>query len=154
MRTSPLSRRISKGAAAVLAIIITVGGALTGCSPGERVAIENARVRALIPGQDKTVAYMDVHNGTRTPVTLVGAVSRKVQTIEFHTTRMEDGVMRMRRLDEVTVDPGETIQFQPGGRHLMLFGVRSLSQVLEIELRFTDGTTTEVSFEKIAIGAQ
>lgn len=154
MRTSSLSRPISNWAAAVLAIFITVGGALTGCSPAERVEIDNARVRALIPGQDKTVAYLDVHNGTRTPVTLVDAVSPKVRTIEFHTTRMEDGIMRMRRLEEVIVAPGETIHFQPGGRHLMLFGVRSLSQVLEIELRFADDTTIEVSFEKIAIGAQ
>ena len=125
-----------------------------GCSPAPDVLIDNARVRALIPGQDKTVAYMDVHNRTGSAVTLTGARADTVRAMEIHTTRMDDGVMRMRRLKTVEIPAGETLRFEPGGRHLMLFGVRSLDTELPVQLEFTDGTVREIIFERIAVGAQ
>ena len=131
---------------------------LTGCAEPAGITagitIDNARVRSLIPGQDKTVAYLDVHNATPKPVTLIAARSAQVRTIEIHTTRMDDGVMRMRRLQTVEIPPGETVHFQPGGRHLMLFGVTSLDSKLLIALEFADGTVHETLFERIAIGSQ
>lgn len=154
MRTSCARQPASNRAKLVLLLALLISCLLSGCADGERLEIDNARVRSLIPGQDKTVAYLDVHNGTHAPVSLVGATSDQVRAIEFHTTRMDDGVMRMRRLSEVTIEAGATVQFQPGGRHLMLFGVRSLGPRLQIELRFADGTITRVPFERIAIGAQ
>ena len=139
---------------------------LTGCSAPDDVLFENARVRALITGQDKTVAYMDITNQTSRTMTLVGASSESVRTIEIHTTRMDDGVMRMRRLKSVAIPPGETIRFEPGGRHLMLFGVTSLGEALPVRLEIEYGSdsnadlgvitreTRKVSFRRIEIGAQ
>jgi copper(I)-binding protein len=134
----------------VLAALIVTGG----CSPAPEVVVDNARVRALIQGQDKTVAYMDVQNRTDSAITLVGASAEPVRTFEIHTTRMDDGVMRMRRLQRVEIPAGNTVRFQPGGRHLMLFGVRSLDAELTVQLEFADGAVREVVFERIAPGAQ
>ena len=136
---------------------ITLFGALclvAACSPAPDVLIENARVRALIPGQDKTVAYMDVENRTDSAVTLVSASAETVRAMEIHSTRMDDGVMRMRRLKSVEIPAGDTVRFEPGGRHLMLFGVRSLDGELPVRLEFADGTAREVTFQRIAPGAQ
>lgn len=128
---------------------------LTGaCSPAPEITIENARVRTLIPGQDKTVAYMDVRNRTASTVTLLSARSDSVRAMEIHTTLMDNGVMRMRRLKSVEVPAGETVRFEPGGRHLMLFGVESLDPELLVQLEFSDGTTRAVRFEQIAPGEQ
>lgn len=124
------------------------------CSPAPEIAIENARVRTLIPGQDKTVAYMDVQNRTASAVTLVGASSPSVRAMEIHTTQMDDGVMRMRRLKTVEVPAGEKVRFEPGGRHLMLFGVESLGAELLVQLEFSDGTKRTVTFALIAPGEQ
>jgi copper(I)-binding protein len=132
----------------------------TGISAGSAIQtetdieIDNARVRSLIPGQDKTVAYLELRNATPKPMTLIGARSAEVRAIEIHTTRMDDGVMQMRRLKTVEIPPGETVPFQPGGRHLMLFGVTSLDSELLIELEFADGTVHETLFKRIAIGSQ
>jgi copper(I)-binding protein len=145
------SRPARKRPYTVLLFLVAILG---GCAQPAGLVVENARVRSLVPGQDKTVAYMDVHNGTSTAMTLTAARAAEVRTIEFHTTRMDDGVMRMRRLKSVEVPPGGTIQFQPGGRHLMLFGVTSLPSELRIQLEFDDGTVREIPFERIAIGAR
>jgi len=127
---------------------------LGGCAQPAGLAVENARVRELIPGQDKTVAYLDVRNDTKTSMTLTAARAADVRAIEIHTTRMDDGVMRMRRLKSVEIPPGETIEFQPGGRHLMLFGVTSLPSELRIQLEFGDGTVREIPFERIPVGSR
>jgi copper(I)-binding protein len=148
-RGSPLNRLPGPGCLLIGLLLMT-----SACSPAPEIAIENARVRALIPGQDKTVAYMDVQNRTAGAVTLVGASSASVRAMEIHTTRMDDGVMRMRRLKTVEVPAGETVRFEPGGRHLMLFGVESLDPELLVQLEFSDGTTRAVTFAQIAPGEQ
>lgn len=127
---------------------------LAACSPTPEVLIENPRVRALIPGQDKTVAYMNMVNRTGSAITLVGVSAETVRTIEIHITGMDNGVMRMRRLKSVAIPAGETVRFEPGGRHLMLFGVRSLDDGLPMQLEFADGTVREALFTTIAPGAQ
>ena len=117
------------------------------------LSIDNARVRDLIPGQDKTVGYFDITNDGQAPVVIVGASAAPVRTMEIHTIIQDGDVMRMRRLTEVVVAPGATVQFKPGGNHLMLFGVRSLEETLDVELRFEDGATKTVSFERIPFGS-
>ena len=124
------------------------------CSPTPEIAIDNPRVRALIPGQDKTVAYMDVHNRTTAAITRTGASAGSARAIEIHTTQMDDGVMRMRRLREVEIPAGATVRFEPGGRHLMLFGVNSLDPALKVQLEFLDGSVQDVTFARIDPGAQ
>ena len=128
----------------------------TGCETESAAPLqaENARLRALIPGQDKTVGYFDLSNSSAVPVTLIRAESEHVRAIEFHTTSMDDGIMRMRRRSTVTVPPATTIHFQPGGDHLMLFGVRSLEQKNPIRLIFEDDTMLLVEFRQIPIGEQ
>jgi copper(I)-binding protein len=135
---------------AALAILVLLGG----CAEPPPVTVEDARVRALIPGQDKTAAYMTLRNHTNETLTLTAASAEQVRAIEFHTTRLDGGVMRMRRLPSVDVRAGEAVRFRPGGRHLMLFGVTSLPAELEIQLEFADGTRLMVPFEQVEIGNQ
>ena len=137
-------------AAALIVALIT----LPACS-GEPVAglqVDNARIRELIPGQDKTAGFFDVRNTTSEPVVIMRAESAAARAIEFHTTRLDAGVMRMRRLTEVRIEAGGMVQFQPGGHHLMLFGVRSLEDPTEIRLITGDGEALSVPFRRVAIG--
>ena len=135
-----------------LAVIILTG---TCALPAvaEELRIDNARVRDLIPGQDKTVGYFEATNPGAAPVIIVGARAEPVRAMEIHTTNRDGDIMRMRRLEEVVVPAGGSVRFQPGGNHLMLFGVRSLDSALTVELLFADGSTQTVSFERIPFGA-
>jgi copper(I)-binding protein len=125
-----------------------------GCTPAGDLDVSDARIRELIPGQDKTVAYLTLHNRGAAPITLVGAETDMARTVEMHTTRQDGDVMRMRRLTSVEIPAGGTVRFEPGGNHLMLFGVRSLTDPCEIRLAFADGGTRTVTFERIAIGGR
>ena len=99
--------------------MVLLAGLLAGCEPPPAGGLEitNARVRDLLPGQDKTAAYFDVTNLGAEPRAIVAARSDSARAIEFHTTRMDGDIMRMRRLEEVLIEPGTAINFQPGGHH-------------------------------------
>lgn len=129
----------------VLLALLTVAG----CSSGT-LEFSDARVRTVIPGQDRTAAYFTVHNGGSAAVVITGASAPGVRTVEMHVTRHEDGMARMRRLDEVVIAPGDTVRFEPGARHLMLFGVSGLGDVVEITLTTRSGGEFRVPFETVA----
>jgi copper(I)-binding protein len=128
-----------------------------GCSQatgGDGLEVIDARLRALIPGQDMTAGYFTLNNRGRAPITVVGAESDAARSIEMHTTVQDGEVVRMRRLQEVVVPPGEAVRFEPGGRHLMLFGVSSLHDATEVVLLRKDGKRVVVSFETIPLGEE
>lgn len=150
-------RRPSQGRLYCLLLAAALAGsACSGPDTGASAAlvISEARVRALIPGQDKTAGYFSARNGTADAVVLSGARSEQARSIEMHVTVQDGDMMRMRRLEAVEIAPGETVRFEPGGRHLMVFGVDSLEAGMDIDLELGDGTTVPVHFETIATGGE
>lgn len=89
----------------------------------------------LAPPGRTMAGFVTIHNHADTDITLVDAASPQFGRVEIHTMTMDEGVMRMRRLDELVVASGRMVVLQPGGRHLMLF---------EPEDEFEDGDTIKV----------
>lgn len=63
--------------------------------------------------------FMALHNPTDTAIVLVDARSPQFGHVEIHTMVMDDGVMRMRRLEQLPIEPGAGVSLEPGGLHLM-----------------------------------
>ncbi len=99
---------------------------LAGCAPSEPPlpVARDAWVRAAPPDAGMTAGYLNIDNPGDRPMTLTGVHSDAFERIELHTTIMEDGVARMRMEESVAIAPGETVAFEPGGRHLMMFGAK------------------------------
>jgi len=41
--------------------------------------------------------------------------------VEIHNHIEEDGIMKMRQIDGITIKAGETVELKPGSFHLMMF---------------------------------
>ncbi|SHE39972.1 hypothetical protein SAMN02745148_00351 [Modicisalibacter ilicicola DSM 19980] len=101
------------------------------------------------PGAPNGAAYIDITAGEE-DVSLVGASSSVSEVVEIHDMSMEDGVMRMRRLERLDVAAGETLMMRPGGgEHLMLIGLEQSLQVgdrfpITLEFAERDSVTLEV----------
>jgi len=91
------------------------------CSTNAEVKITDAWVRANAPGQSVGAAYM-TFNSTQDS-TLVYAESSVADSVEIHSMSMQNGVMKMRMLEELTLKAGKPEKLAPGGFHLMLFGL-------------------------------
>lgn len=86
-------------------------------------------------------AYLDITNNGQQPARLVSARAHVAETVEIHDMRMEDGVMRMRKVNGLDLPSGETLKMRPGGGyHLMLIG---LQQPLKVEDSFPVWLTFE-----------
>lgn len=113
---------------------------------GELV-VSDARVREVIPGQSVTVAFLTATNqGTQTCI-LGDVSSTAAGRVAVHEHRHEGGVMRMRPVAEVSVAPGAELRLQPGGYHLMLFGVSALKSGESIPLRLDFGQCGIIELE-------
>ncbi|QOC23612.1 copper chaperone PCu(A)C [Wenzhouxiangella sp. AB-CW3] len=100
------------------------------------VALEFEDPWAPLAPPGRTMAgFVTIHNHGDSDITLVDAHSPQFGRVEIHTMKMDDGVMRMRRLEELVVEAGRHIILQPGGRHLMLF---------EPERTFEDGDQIDI----------
>ncbi len=80
--------------------------------------------KSSLKGVPNSAAYMTITNTGETDDTLVAAATDVSEAVELHTMSMEDGVMRMRRLEGgVPLPAGETVKLEPGGLHVMLIGL-------------------------------
>ena len=97
--------------------------ASTGAEDGAPVlSYENAYIMAPIGGRDVSVGgiSISVEGGD---VTLTGASSDIAETVETHTMAMDEGTMKMRPVESYELKAGDTLVFERGSDHLMLFGV-------------------------------
>jgi len=101
-------------------VIIAIGF-MASCSAGAQVSIEDAWVRATVPGQPVAAAYLKIRSAqtaylvaVRTPVTT---------RAEVHEMRTEGGIMRMRPVTRLELSAGTTVELKPGGYHLMLMNI-------------------------------
>ncbi|QEA37761.1 copper chaperone PCu(A)C [Pistricoccus aurantiacus] len=77
------------------------------------------------PGAHNGAAYVAISVEGDSPATLVGATSPVGDRVEIHDMVMEGDMMKMRRVDKLTVEPGDTLIMRPGGGyHLMLLGLQ------------------------------
>ena len=127
---------------------------LTGCSGPGALVFEDARIRLPVPGSDKSVGYFQLTNSTDADISISSAEAVGVRAIEFHTMTVVDDMMRMRRLDGFVVPAGQTVRFESGGKHLMLFGVDELGNEVELVFRSDSGTEYRQYFSTFALEDQ
>jgi len=83
------------------------------------VKLTDAWVRASNPGQSVGAAYVTLSSAQ--DVALVYAETERAGTVEMHSMTMQNGVMKMRSMEELPVPAGKPVKLAPGGLHLMLF---------------------------------
>ncbi|NCC27624.1 MAG: copper chaperone PCu(A)C [Gammaproteobacteria bacterium] len=111
------------------------------------VSIGDPYARAVPPGQPNSAVFMSLTNQSGQAQALVGAESRVSEIVELHTHVEEDGMMRMRRIEQIEVPAGETVTLKPGGLHVMLIGLKQTLEpddAVELTLIFDDGSRVPI----------
>ncbi len=127
------------GAAVRSAILVLAAAALVGCglkSTAPEADVTEAWIRLpAIPGRPASGYFRIEINGTRE--TLLSVSSPSARRIEMHMSVAENGRTGMRAVEEISTARARPILFEPGGNHLMLFGLDpSLRPGDTIELTF------------------
>jgi len=93
--------------------------------------VGGAWIRQPPPGADVAAVYLSLQNVGTATVRLTGAESPVAAMVMMHETVEAGGQSRMRALSAVTLAPGASVAFTPGGRHIMLHGLTHALQVGE-----------------------
>jgi copper(I)-binding protein len=121
------------------------------------IKVEGAWARESPPAVTNGAAYMTLINEGKEADRLLGASGEVSSVVELHTHLLEEGVMKMRPIEVIEVNPGEPTVLRPGGLHIMLIGLKKplvAGQTFPLRLRFEKAgeLPVEVTVRKMAAG--
>lgn len=107
------------------------------CAPKEGIEIRDAWIRTALQGGNSAL-YFVIHNYSADDE-LVGVSTEIADAAEMHESSMVDDVMQMRMVESVPLASGEDVEFESGGLHVMLIGVKEelkAGDTVEVVLHF------------------
>jgi copper(I)-binding protein len=130
--------------AAMAVLSACAGGATTSPGTADGPSASDAWVRPPMGPDRPGAAYLTLSGGT-TDDRLIGVQTDAAEHVELHrTTAGESGMMGMEPVDAIDVPASTTVKLEPGGLHLMLFGLQA-EPGDEVELRLTFASGAELS---------
>ena len=124
-----------------------VAASLLAATAQAQVTVKDAWVRATVPQQKATGAFMQIRNTSDAERKLVKATSPISDKVQLHTHMNENGVMKMREIPEIVVPASGKVELKPGSYHIMLIEMKSElkeGDLVPISMSFDDGSTSEV----------
>ena len=129
--------------------LLMVLALLAACQPVKNeVKITDNWVRATQQGQEVGAAYMTLTSNTDTSLTSIE--TPVAGSVEIHSMSMDNGVMKMRMLEQLDLKANTPNQLAPGGFHLMLFDLKKALKVgdsVHFSLHFKDAQHKETIIE-------
>lgn len=102
-------------------MFLLAAGLAFGGAAQAQVTVKEPWVRATVPKQQATGAFMRIESAKDTR--LVAASSPVAPVVEIHEMSMVNNVMKMREVKGIDVRPGAGVDLKPGGYHVMLMNL-------------------------------
>ena len=137
---------------------LTLGLTLLGLAAhaSAQVQVTDAWVRATVPGQPSSGAFMTVTADSDSK--LLSVASPVAKDVQIHEMTMKNDVMSMGPVKSVDLPAGKAVSFDPNGYHVMLMGLtaqlkegESVPLTLTVENAKGEKQTVEVKAEVRAL---
>jgi periplasmic copper chaperone A len=102
-----------------------------GCEAGQTFAagditVTGAFSRAMLPSAPVGGGYMTITNAGSTSDRLLGATTEATDQVEFHDSKITNGMMEMTAMPEgIEIPAGGTVTLAPGALHIMFIGPKA-----------------------------
>ncbi len=100
-------------------------------------------VTRSVPGMPMSAGYFKLTNNSGQAISISHVTSPQFASVQMHETIIKDEVARMVPLETLILQPGETVSFEPGGKHLML--MRPADDIDSVTLKFFAGESLLLS---------
>lgn len=118
-----------------------------------KVTVENAWARATFALAKTGAVYFNINNQSDNDIKLLSvAVETSIANdAQLHETLMQEDMMQMREAEDgVEIPSGETVEFAPGGKHIMLMGLEkplTTGEQFVLSLTFENNKVMRVPIE-------
>lgn len=113
--------------------------------------------RATPKGAQTAVGYMTISNNGPTPDRLIGGSVDAADRFQLHAMTMENGIAKMRDLGGIEIKPGQTMEFKPGGSHVMFVKLKhplTIGEHINGTLVFEHAGKVQIEYSVEGIGDQ
>ena len=118
--------------------LISMGLLLVSQFVSAELVIEDGYVRGLPPGQLNTAAFMTLTNTGKKSIDIIAAGTDVAESAEIHGHKHTKDMMRMEKVEKITLKAGAKVEFKSGGYHLMLINLnKSLVEGEAVKVRFS-----------------
>lgn len=127
---------------------------LAACQPAAQdVTVAKAWVRLAAVPANPSAAYFTLNGGARDE-TLTGVATGSAARAEMHESMNQGGTMSMMPVKLVAIRAGGTVSFAPGGKHVMLFGLKPVKpgDTIPLSLSFASGRTVVTQAKVVGPG--
>ena len=73
--------------------------------------------------QKSTAVYLTIINNSRRAVDILSLNTDVAKKAEIHDIIEEGNIVKMKKINKLKIKKGENLFLQPGGKHIMLFGL-------------------------------
>ncbi len=121
------------------------------------VSVVHPWARATPGGAKVGAVFMEIKAKEGADDALVSASTPAAGRVEIHTHTMDNGVMKMRRIEKLPVAGGKSSVLKPGGDHIMLFDLKAPlkeGELLPLTLVFEKGGSVTIDASIEPVGAK
>jgi copper(I)-binding protein len=143
----PMARTFLRGIAFGWIMVLNVYG--QDISP---ISLSNLTVRPAKTGQN-SAAFVTIKNNSSQEMRLVKASTPLAGTVELHRSFEENGIHKMRPVNDISIVAEGQTSLEPGGLHIMLIDLQSdlvsnpqQPQEIPITLTFDSGDRVDAFF--------
>lgn len=134
------SKNTVRGIGALLGAMVALAAAMPASAD---VVASEGWARATTPGAKTAAAYLVLTNNGPETRKLLKIVSPVSDEVSLHQTSVDaQGMSRMWPLAVLEIAPGQTVKFEPAGKHVMFSGLQKpfvVGQKVPLQLRFDGG---------------
>ncbi len=103
--------------------------------------VDDAYVRASLPGQTTTSAFLALKNLSDKTMVLSEIHTKVAETVELHSHKRVNDQVQMRKIENFTIAAKSEAVFRPGENHIMLIGIKKPlleNTVIKLEMCFDE----------------
>jgi copper(I)-binding protein len=132
-------------------VTLLVASLLVACgAPQPPLVVSNVEITRPLPGRHMSAGYLVLTNNDGEDIIITSVTSPQFEFVEIHETAIDDGVSRMREIQELIVPANGSVTLERGGKHLMLMRAGDMQDSVTLHLMSGDAPvlTVEYSFEE------
>ncbi|WP_444492213.1 copper chaperone PCu(A)C [Vibrio sp. YIC-376] len=110
----------------LIRFMLSIAALLTTAVSGHEYTAKNIQIdhpwsREAPPNATVIAGFFQLKNLSTRDDFLISVTTPIAERVEIHKHEMSDGIMKMKKIDNVRVSTMKSVMFEPGGYHLMIF---------------------------------
>jgi hypothetical protein len=131
----------------LLLIFFTVSFNEAFSEKNNKLVIHGSYTFETYEGQENIAVYMSFFNNTDNDIEIESFSSKLSPRVEMHDIKITNDIAKMIMMKKVLVKKNSQLYLQPGGKHLMFFGIKKKlndGESFDIKVHLKNGMTQNV----------